>query len=152
MFQNASDIVETELRDTGIFLPCKQWLPVFPDALMRMHAGPVVPEDRLGHEGRGFAMPAGHVLDDVLVHHQFVRRLDQRTEADIDFRLARRRRLVMMLLNGNPDLLHLQDHLAADILLRIGRRNGKVAFLMADLCRPSCGPLARCSRRLLQNR
>ena len=133
MLQDASDIVETELRNAGIFLPRKQGLPLFPDALVRMHAGTVVPKDRLGHKGGGFAMSAGHVLDDVLVHHQVIRRLDQRTEADIDFRLSCRRRLVVVLLDGNPDLLHLQDHLAADILLRIGRWNRKVTFLVTDL-------------------
>ena len=132
MLQDTSDIVETELRDAGIFLPGKQGFPLFPDALVRMHTGAVVPKDRLGHEGGCFAMPAGHVLDDVLVHHQFVCRLDQRVEADINFRLARRRRLVVVLLNGNPGLLHLQDHLAADILVCISRRDRKVAFLVTD--------------------
>lgn len=108
MLQDASDIVETELGDAGIFFPCKQRLPIFPDTLVRMHAGTVVPKDRFRHERGRFAMPAGHILDDVLVHHHFVRRLDQRVEADIDFRLACRRRLVVVLLDGNPGLLHLR--------------------------------------------
>ena len=77
-------------------------------------------------------MPAGHILDDVLIHHQFVCRLDRRVKADIDFCLARRRRLVVVFLNGNPDFLHLQDHLATDILLRISGRDRKVAFLVTD--------------------
>src|SRR5688572_23630677 len=101
---------------------------------MRMHAGAVIPKDRLRHEGRRFTVPAGHVFDNVLVHHQFVRRVDQRTEADIDFGLTRRRRFMMVLFNGNPNLLHLQDHLSADILLCIMRWDWKVSFLMPNFC------------------
>ena len=78
-------------------------------------------------------MPARDVLDDVLVHHHLVGRAHQGVEPDIDFRLAGGGHFMVMLLHGDARLLHLQDHLGADVLLRIGRRHREVAFLVADL-------------------
>src|SRR5688500_6803085 len=40
---------------------------------------------------------------------------------------------MVMFLNGDADPLHLADHFATDILLRVSRRHGEIAFLVPDL-------------------
>ena len=55
---------------------------------MRVHAGAVVLEEGLGHEGDGVAALRRGVLDDVLELHDLVGHLKQRVEADVDLRLA----------------------------------------------------------------
>ena len=58
--------------------------------------------------------------------------LHERVESNVDFGLAGGRHFVMVLFDLHAALLHLQDHFRADVLLRVGRRHGKVAFLGAD--------------------
>ncbi len=72
-------------------------------------------------------------LHDVLVDHQLVGHLEERREAHVDLGLPRRRHLVVVRLDDDPEILHLQDHLAADVLLGVGRRDREVAFLEARL-------------------
>jgi len=54
-------------------------------------------------------------------------------ELHVDLGLAGGRHLVMLGLDHDPHLLHLEAHLGADVLLRVVRRNREVAFLVADL-------------------
>jgi hypothetical protein len=62
---------------------------------VHVHAGAVVAEERLGHEGRDLPCLPGGVLDDVLELHDVVGRLEQRVEAVVDLRLAGRADLVV---------------------------------------------------------
>ena len=73
------------------------------------------------------------VLADVLVPHELIGHLDQRLELHVDFRLAGRGDLVMVRLDDDPDLSHLVDHLAAQVVVRVGWADGKVASLEARL-------------------
>jgi hypothetical protein len=98
-----------------------------------MHAGAVVAENRLRHEGRGLAVLAGNVLDDVLVPHQVVAHFQQRREAHVDLGLARSGHLVVLLLYGDADPLHRHHHFLADVVLRVGGRHREVALLVARL-------------------
>ena len=133
MLENAADVMQAHLGNACVFLSGKKRLAFSPDALMRVHTAAVVTEDRLRHERDRLAVPTGDVLDDILVHHHFVGRAHERIEADVDLRLARGGHFMVVFLDGNAHLLHLQNHLAADVLLRVGRRHREVAFLVADL-------------------
>ena len=104
-----------------------------PDALMRVHAGAVVAENRLGHEGRGHPMAHGHVLDDVFVPGQPVGHLGQRLEAHVDFSLTCGRDFVMLLLDADAHALHLEHHLGADVLQGVHGRYREIAGLVLDL-------------------
>src|SRR3989440_570172 len=120
-------------------------LATLPDALVRVHAGAVVPEDRLGHEGDGLAVSQRDVLEDVLVPGHLVRALEQALEADVDLRLTRGRHLVVLLLHLDAHLLQHQHHLAADVLQGVGGGDGEVALLVAWLVAqvgPGAGLLA----------
>jgi len=74
----------------------------------------------------------GHILNDVFVEHHVVGGLDQGIEAEIDFGLAGGGHLVMLAFNLDAQLFHEQAHLGADVLLGIGRADGKIPFLVAD--------------------
>ena len=98
-----------------------------------MHAGAVVVEERLGHERGDLVVAARDVLDDVLVPEDLVRHRQQGVEAHVDFALAGGGHFVVVHFDRDTDLLHLDDHLAADVLQRVVRRDGEVAFLEARL-------------------
>ena len=98
-----------------------------------MHAGAVVVEQRLGHEGGRLVVAPRGVLDDVLVLHHPVGHLHHGGEAHVDLALSAGGHLVVLGFDRHADLLHDQHHLAAQVLLRIGRRHRKVALLVAGL-------------------
>ena len=100
---------------------------------MRVHPGAVVGEERLRHEGDGLAGLPRDVLADVLVPLQRVGDLHQRVEPEVDLGLAGGGHLVVLRLDLQPHLLHDADHLVAQVVLRVGRRDGEVPFLVARL-------------------
>ena len=73
------------------------------------------------------------VLDDVLVLQHVVRGLQQRVVAHVDLGLTGRADLVVMHLDLDADLLEVQDHLAAQVLVLVHRRDGEVPLLVARL-------------------
>ena len=68
-----------------------------------------------------------------LYHINWSAILTQRLELHVDFALAGRRHFVVMRLDDDPDLPHLVDHLAAQIVVGVGRADGEVAPLEARL-------------------
>src|ERR1700722_12868861 len=96
-----------------------------------MHARAVIRENRLGHEGYRLAGFGRRVLDDVLVLHHVVGRIQQRVEAQVGFRLAARGPCVVLALDVHPDSDHVEDHLRTQVLIVIGGGNREVAFLIA---------------------
>ncbi len=100
---------------------------------MGVHAGAVVLEDRLGHEGDGLAVAAGHVLRDVLVEHDLVGHAQQGVEAHVDLGLPGGAHLVVVHLDLDARPGHLEDHLAAQVLVVVGGRDREVALLVAGL-------------------
>ena len=101
-----------------------------------MHAGAVVLEERLGHEGDGVAVLHSDILGDVLVEHDVIRHLGQGVETHAELALAAGGHLVMVLLDVEAGLHHLEGHLGADAVDLVGRRHREVAFLGA-------GPVAQ---------
>ena len=100
---------------------------------MRVHPRAVVHEQRLRHERHGLARGVGRVLDDVLVLEDVVRGLEQRVEPHVDLGLAGRADLVVMHLDLDADLLEVEHHLRAQVLVLVHRRDGEVALLVAWL-------------------
>ena len=111
----------------------EQGLVAVPDRLVHVHARAVVGEQGLGHEGRGLAVLLGDVLDHVFVLDQLVGHRDQRVEPHVDLALAGGRDLVVVGLDRDPDLLHGQHHLGADVHERVRGRRREVALLGPDL-------------------
>ena len=72
MLQDAADVVHRHLAHAAVAVAGEERLLALPDRLVDVHAGPVVAEDRLRHEGRRLAEATGDVLDDVLVPHERV--------------------------------------------------------------------------------
>ncbi len=69
----------------------------------------------------------------VLVPHELIGHHEERLELHVDLALAGRRDLVMVRLDDDADLAHLVDHLAAQIVERVGGAHGEVAPLEARL-------------------
>ena len=94
-----------------------------------MHAGAVVARERLGHERRGLAGERGGLVDHVLVLHQVIAGVLQRVEAVVDLLLACAADLVVGALEDQADLLQVGDHVVAQVLRVVHRRDREVAAL-----------------------
>ena len=89
MLQQATDVVTRQVRQASVAdLVVEQRFPALPQALVHMHAGPVVLKQRLGHEGDRVASRLGDVLDDVLERHEVVGGLQQGAEPEVDLCLT----------------------------------------------------------------
>ena len=96
-----------------------------------MHAGAVVADDGLGHEGRGLAVGVGDVLHDVLQDLRPVGALGQRVEHGADFALAGGRHFVVEHFDRDAGFFQRQHHGGADVLQAVDRGHGEVAALHA---------------------
>ena len=114
-------------------MPANSGLPPFHKRDVGVHAGAVIGEQRLGHEGDGFVVLLGDVLDDVLVDHDLIAHADQFVELHIDFALAGSGDFVMLGFDIDAAIDHGLHHFVADVHQGVGRRHGEVAFLVADL-------------------
>ena len=100
---------------------------------MAVHAGTVVACNRLRHEGSGLASEGSGLVDDVLVLHQVIACMLQGVEAVVDLLLASACHLVVGTLENQADLLQVGDHVVAQVLGVVNRRNREVALLDAVL-------------------
>ena len=130
--QNSTDEEERHLTQARVAVPSEKRFPIFPERHVGVHAGAVIAEERLGHEGDAFVVPLGHVSDDVLVVLQVIRHHFHRREANIDLRLTRGGDFMMLALDRDACLLHLQAHLVANVLQAVGRPDWEVAFFRAN--------------------
>ena len=78
-------------------------------ALMRVHAGPIVPKKRFGHERGHLSSLASCVLHNVFVDHHIIGGLDHGAVANINFSLTRGRHFMMLFLNWNAGYLKLLE-------------------------------------------
>ena len=79
----------------------KDIFTVLEKALVYMHAGAVVFEDRFGHECCHLVMFAADIFNDIFVHHHLIAHLYQRCKPHIDFTLSAGGYLVMMDFNAD---------------------------------------------------
>ena len=96
---------------------------------MHVHAGAVVVEDRLRHEGRGLALLPGQVLHDELVELHLVALAGEGGVAEVDLALAGGPHLVVVRLHGDPRGSQRHDRPRPEVLERVRRRAGEVALL-----------------------
>ena len=99
---------------------------------VRVHPGPVLAEERLRHEGRVHAVLGGHLLDDQPVGDRRVGHLERRRVAHVDL-VLRRRDLVVVVLDRDPDRLERLDRLVAEVGGRVERGHREVAALVERL-------------------
>ncbi len=154
VLDDAADVVQREVGQACIAVTGEQVLAVLPDRLVHVHAGAVVADDRLGHEGRRLAVGVGHVLDHVLLQLQPVGALHQRAELGADLHLAGAGHFVVMHFDRDAQLLEHQAHLGAHVLEAVDRRHREVAALDGGPVAASCRARipCRCSRPLLRSR
>ena len=149
VLEDAADVPASDVREPGVAgLVVEQRVAVVPDRLVHVHAGAVVAEDRLRHEGRGLAVAPGDILDDVLELHHVVGRIEQLREPVVDLRLARGADLVVGPLDLQPGLLQLDGHLVAQLAEVIGGGDREVAHPCTSPCSHGCRSRTRhrCSR------
>ena len=127
MLDDAADVVQGKVRQTGVAVTGEQVLAVFPDGLVNVHAGAVVANDGLGHEGGGFSVSVGHVLHHVLQDLGPVSALNECAETGADFVLACASDFVVEHFNRNAKAFQNQRHFGAHVLRAVHRRHGEVA-------------------------
>ncbi len=94
--EQAADGVQGHVGQAGVARAGERFRAVLPQRGVDVHAGAVVAEERLGHERGRLVVPAGDVLDDVLVLEDVVGHLDQRREFHVDLALAAGGHLVVL--------------------------------------------------------
>ena len=119
------------MRKSGVLVPGEQILAFLPEGQVRVHAAPVIIEQRFRHKRYGFTMLSCGIFYYVLVFEHVVRHFNKRSEAHIDLRLAARCNFMVLAFNGDADVLKRQHHFASNILLTISRRDGKISFFVA---------------------
>ncbi len=130
MFQNTANVIQCHLADTGVFIPSKEWLAVFPDRLVDMHPGAVVIKNGFRHKGDGFAIAFGNIFDDVFVKHQLIRHFQQRVKTHINFSLSSSGDFVMLFLNDDPGLLHFEHHFGSKIHKTVNGWYGEISLFV----------------------
>jgi hypothetical protein len=128
MLDDAADVIEAGVRQIGIARAREQRLAAFPDRLMHMHARAVVAIDGLRHERRRLAIGGRDLMDDIFVDLHRVGALGQRLELEAQL-VLRAGDFVVMLFRLDAQIAHDGEHLAADILRGIDRRDGEIAAL-----------------------
>ena len=153
VLEDAADVMQGEFAEAGVFVAREQRFALLPQALVGVHAGPVVAKQRLGHEGDRLVVALGHVLDDVLVQHHVVAHGHQRVEPQVDLGLARSGHFVVLFFDFQPAILHDHDHLVADVhQCVVAAAPGNSLPCGESCCRGWGTPRGRCSRCLRWNR
>ena len=67
MLDDAANVVERGLGKTAVLVPGEQVRPILGKGLVNMHAGPVVTDHRLGHEGCGLTIGVGDIPNRILL-------------------------------------------------------------------------------------
>src|SRR6516165_2083731 len=99
----------------------------------RGHAGAVILKNRLRHNRHRLAVPAGHVLDDVLVDQDLVGHACERRKSHIDFGLPRGADFVVVNLHPDSAFLQRAHHFRSEILQVIHGRDWEITLLVAWL-------------------
>ena len=126
VLDDTTDIVKRCFAQAGIAVTCEQVLAVFAQGHVYVHAGAVITNHRLGHEGGGFTVGVGHVVYAVLENLHFVSLAGQGVGANADFTLASGADFVVMNLNFQAHGFHSGTHGATQVVQAIHWRNREV--------------------------
>jgi len=132
VFEDAADVVEGQFAEAAVFVAGEKRFAFLPKRLVTMHAAAVVAEERFRHEGDGFVVAFGDVLDDVLEQHQVIADGNERVKTQINFSLAGSGNFMVFAFDFEAAVFHDADHFVADVNLRVGRRDGEVAFFVTN--------------------
>ena len=127
VFDDAADIVERGIRQTGVAVACEQVLTVFPNGLVDVHAAAVVAHDGFGHESSGFAEVVGNVLDDVFHVLGLVGTFNQSSKTRADFHLAAGTHFTVVHFHFDAEFFQNIDHGRTQVLAAVNRCNRGVA-------------------------
>src|SRR5690606_25508521 len=131
MLDDTADVVQRFLGQACVGITSEDVHAILGDGLVNVHAGTVVTDDGLGHEGSGFAVRVGNVVYAVLEDLYFVSFLHQGIGANTDFALAGGRNFVVVYFNVQAHLFHCGAHGGTQVVQGINRGNGEVAAFYA---------------------
>src|ERR1700722_1104905 len=132
MFQNPANEKKRQIAEPGVTISGEERFIAVPKRYVSVHAGAVIGEGGLRHEGHGLVVPLGDVAQDIFVILHVIAHAFEWRETDIDFGLAGRRDLVMLAFNWDAGALELKTHFVANVLLTVHRRDGKITFFRAN--------------------
>ncbi len=131
VLEQATDVPAGDVGESAVAgLVVEQRLAVGPEGLVRVHAGAVVAEERLRHEGGRLAPLVGGVLDDVLELQDVVGRVHHGVEAVVDLALAGGADLVVAALEDQAGVDQLEADVVAEVGVLVDRADGEVATLV----------------------
>ncbi len=116
MFDDATDVVQCLLGQTGIFVAREQVSTVLGQGHVAVHTGTVVTKHWFWHEGRGFTETVCNVVNNVFVDLNFVRFFGHGVETGGDFVLASSCNFMVVCFNNQAHLFHDQTHGRTDVL------------------------------------
>ncbi len=111
MLDDAADVIQRRIRQARITFTSKQWLAVFPQTLVGVHARAVIAIHGLGHKGRGLAIPVRYVLYHILIKLHAISAVDQSVILDAEL-VLRAGDFVMVLLHLYAHTGQGTEHLA----------------------------------------
>ena len=129
VLDDAANVVEGHFGQTRVLVTGELVVAILPEGLVNVHAGTVVTDQRLGHEGRGLAVGVSHVVDHVLEFLNLIGLLDQGVELDADLVLAGVRHFVVVNFDFLTDGFQGVAHGSTDIVEAVDRRDREVAAL-----------------------
>ena len=131
VLEQPADVPATEIAEQRVaVLVVEERDASLPERLVNVHPAAVVTEQRLGHEGRGIAVLGADVLDNVLELQNVVGHRGQGAEPHVDLGLPCGADLVVVHLDVQTGLEHLQDDAAAQVLQLVRRRDGEVPLFV----------------------
>ena len=126
VFDDAADIVERGVAQTGIAVACEQVLTVFPNGLVNVHTATVVAHDGFGHEGGSFAEVVGDILNHIFHVLGLVGAFDQSGKARADFHLAAGTDFAVVDFDFDAEFFQNVYHRGAQVLSRVNWGDGSV--------------------------
>ena len=131
MLDNATDVIQGGFAQTRVAVASKQVLAVLAQGHVNVHAGAVIANHRLGHEGRRLTVGVSDVMDAVLENLHLVRLAYQGVGANADLALAGRAHFVVMDFHVEIHRFHGGTHGTTQVVQRIHRRYREIAAFHA---------------------
>ena len=133
VLEKAADVVKGHFAQSGETGSCEEGGIPLPEALMDVHARPVVIEQGFGHEGSGLAVLFRDVLNDVFIEDELVCTGEEGGEPEVDFTLSPCGHLMMVGFDVYATLDHRQHHFAAYVLKGVRGRYGEISLFVSRL-------------------
>ena len=118
VLQQASDVMAASCADQSVIAGCvvKKVGSILPQALVGVHAGTVISENRLGHESGYLTVSVGDVFHHVFLDHHIIGHFGQGIVSHIDFSLPGRSYLMVMFFHHDAEVLQLLHALGTQVL------------------------------------